>query len=184
MVTVCFHGIYWIKTHPALPLPTQFRLVFTDVTHKKQKKIPLVFYKPGFEGGVPTLVECKVAGQSTPNYLLASRHLLPRSKFGARNACSLSFLLCKILYFYLACLLSPAKVMNWTLQNWQAMHLWALHNIYKVKAVPWKSRHLWPPRDKASWCPSLPFHSQGNLYRSTFFHLICPCPFICIHLSS
>lgn len=144
---------------------------------KKNPKTPLVFYKSGFEGAAPMLVECKAAGQSAPNYLLASGI----SCQDPRNACSLSFLLCRILYFYLARLLSPAKVMNWTLQSRQATYLWELHNIYKVKAVPPTSRHLWPPRDKASWCPSLPFYSQGNLYFSTFFHLTSPCPFISTH---
>lgn len=38
----------------------------------KNQNTSLVFYKSGFEGGAPMLVECKVAGQSAPNYLLAS----------------------------------------------------------------------------------------------------------------
>lgn len=64
MVTVSFHGVYWIKCIQLFPSYLQLKTVFIDIIHKSKTK-----KTPAFEGGAVMWVECKVTGQSTSNYL-------------------------------------------------------------------------------------------------------------------
>lgn len=181
MVTVCFHGIYWIKMHPALPLPPQTQIsLHWCYPLKKTQTNPLVFYKPGFEGGDPMLVESKVAGQSAPNYLLASGISYQDPSLGAETHVPSSFCFAKYTIFILNA-------------SYPLQRLWIEH----CKASKQCSSENCTTYIKSRQChlhhgiydlletrlPDISVFSFTAKETSTSFHITSPCPFISIHPS-
>lgn len=144
-----------LKCIQLFPSHSQLKIVLIDVIHKKTKQKNSLWRRGCHASWMQSYwTECT----KLSSYF---RHLLPGSQLEGRNACSLSCLLCKILYFYLACLQSPAKVMNWMLQVRQAKNSENCTTYVKSRQC---HPHLWPLTDKASQCLGLPFYNSGNLY--------------------
>lgn len=122
--------------------------------------------KTAFEGGAVMQVECKVTGQSAPNYLLTAGISYQDASLRAEMHVVSPVCFAKYCIFILH---ASYPLQRLRTECCEASRQRTPGNCTTYVTSRQCHRHLWPPRDKAFQCLGLPFHNQGNL-------CLCPLP--------